>query len=54
MILEFIEKCSESLMLDCCNYIPEGVIAKAQFAILKMALIKINNLIEFCYGIKKS
>jgi hypothetical protein len=48
-----VEKCSESLMLDCLNYIPESIIYKAQFSILKIAMIKINNLIEVCYGIKK-
>jgi hypothetical protein len=40
-------------MLDCSNYIPEGTIYKAQFSILKIAMIRINDLIEVCYGIKK-
>ncbi len=53
IIVEFIERCSESLMLDCSNYIPEKLIAKGQFALLKVAMIKINNLIAICYGKKK-
>jgi hypothetical protein len=40
-------------MLDCSNEVPECTIVKAQFSILKVALIKINSLINVCYGIKK-
>jgi hypothetical protein len=40
-------------MLDCLNYIPESAIYRAQFSILKVAMIKITNLIDMCYGIKK-
>lgn len=40
-------------MLDCCEYIEDNIIANAQFAILKVALIRVNQLIDICYGIKK-
>lgn len=40
-------------MLDCAEHIPEHIRGKAQFAILKVAMIKINNLIAVCYDRKK-
>lgn len=40
-------------MLDCTDYIPEEIRSKAQFAILKVAMIKINYLVDVCYGKRK-
>ena len=53
LILEFAEKCSESLMLDCAENIPENVRLKCQFAILKMTMVRMNVLTSVLSGKKK-
>lgn len=37
-------------MLDCSDHIDEGVRYKGLFAILKVAMIKVNLLLDICEG----
>lgn len=50
VILDFIEKASESLSLECSFVFEEELRLKIHCAVIKMALIKCHNFIEALYG----
>jgi hypothetical protein len=50
VILDFIERASESLALECHDVFEEDMRLKVHSAVLKMALIKCHNLIDLLYA----
>lgn len=52
IILDFMEHSSEILMLNSPEFITEKLKALVNFSILKVAVLKVNNLINVLYGKK--
>ena len=50
VILDFIEKSSECLTLECTNVFEEELRFKVHCAVIKMALIKCHNFVDVLYG----
>lgn len=53
MILGFIERSAESFLLDLPKVFNEELRYKVQSAVLKVALMKTNHLLEMLYGKRK-
>lgn len=53
LILDFIQKSSETIMLEGAQFIPEDIRLKTQFALMKVALMRVNKLLDFFFGRNK-